>query len=142
MVDNNEIGARIAARRHYLRWSQEYLSDRLGVGTSTVGRWETGTRAVSLDNLQQLAKALNTTTDYFLSERITRETTARQEIAAATYDSEMTDAEAADIADYIRFKRWQRRADPRAKDEEFPVDFKPHEWEAGRQKVPAPTSAD
>lgn len=58
-------------RIHYLRTSSgmtlQELSNKIGVGYSTIGKWERGyIKSLRTDKLENLAKALNTTVDYLM----------------------------------------------------------------------------
>lgn len=61
VVHRETIGERIAARRKQLKLSQEELAERVGVRAQTVSRWERGKNLGRLNNLEQLATALETT---------------------------------------------------------------------------------
>lgn len=63
----DEIRKRIADRRKELGLSYQDLSDRTGMSKSTLQRYETGDIGnVSLDKLEPLAKALQTTPSYLM----------------------------------------------------------------------------
>lgn len=47
--------------------TQEQLGQKLGVGQSTVGMWETGERLPRADKLPELARILNCTIDDLLN---------------------------------------------------------------------------
>lgn len=58
-------------RIHYLRTdlglTLQELGDKVGVGASTVRKWEMGTiKALRTDKMQKLASALNTSVDYLM----------------------------------------------------------------------------
>jgi len=55
----NRVGERIRQHRHRLRYSQEYLGIKAGLSHSTVSKIEAGTYALSLGQVEALAKALD-----------------------------------------------------------------------------------
>lgn len=70
MSENDRLDAirkRIADRRKELGLSYQDLSDRTGMSKSTLQRYETGDiKNVSLDKLEPLAEALQTTPSYLM----------------------------------------------------------------------------
>lgn len=62
----NQIANRIAARRIWLKLSQEELAGIAGTTQKQISRFETGKHAPSADMLVALANALDTTTDWLL----------------------------------------------------------------------------
>ena len=61
-----DMGVRIAQRRKELRITQEQLADKIGVSLQTVSCIELGKKAVRPENLANLCKHLDVTTDYIL----------------------------------------------------------------------------
>lgn len=60
-------GDRIHFLRTDLRMTLQELGDKVGVGASTVRKWEKGLiQSIRTDKVQQLAKALNTSVDYLM----------------------------------------------------------------------------
>jgi transcriptional regulator with XRE-family HTH domain len=59
-----EVGARIRQLRRAHGWSQETLAEQAGVDRRTIGSWELGLTAPTLDDLVALARALGTQTIY------------------------------------------------------------------------------
>lgn len=55
------IGFRIAARRKELKLSQEELAEIVGLHRNYIGYIERGEKRASIDNIQQIATALNLT---------------------------------------------------------------------------------
>lgn len=51
-------------------YTQQGIADKLGVTKNTVSRWETGERALTVENLIKLAEFYNTTTDFLLGREI------------------------------------------------------------------------
>lgn len=74
MIDSSELtlqkrlGLNIAARRKSLGWTQEYLSQHMGVDTETISRFERGVTAPSLKTIEKLARLLTITIADLLSE--------------------------------------------------------------------------
>lgn len=54
-----ELGGRIRTKRRDAGLSQETLAERAGVERKLISRMETGTHAITLDSLIQIAAALN-----------------------------------------------------------------------------------
>ncbi len=61
------IGQRIARLRKSAGLSQEALAARLNVSRQAIGKWEADTSLPGLDNLQELARALNVSCDELLT---------------------------------------------------------------------------
>lgn len=61
------IGKRIAAARRAAGLSQEGLAAQIGVSRQAVAKWEADASLPGADNLQELAKALNTSCDELLT---------------------------------------------------------------------------
>lgn len=61
------MGDRIHYLRNSLGLTFQELGDKVGVGASTVRKWETGfIKSIRTDKIQKLAKALNTSVDYLM----------------------------------------------------------------------------
>lgn len=58
-------GSRIKQLRERLGYTQEDLSDMIGISTATVSSWERGSKITS-DNLEKLVRALETSADFVL----------------------------------------------------------------------------
>ena len=59
-------GQRIAERRKALGLTQPELGNLIGQKQSAISHWETGGRAVEVENIIKLAAALNTTADHLM----------------------------------------------------------------------------
>ena len=62
-----KVGSRLRSLRRSKGWSLDNLADRAGIGASTISRLETGQRRMALDQLVELARALDTTADELLA---------------------------------------------------------------------------
>ena len=62
------LGRNISSRRKQLNWTQEFLAERLKLGTATLARYEAGTTTPSLATLEDVAIALDTTMGELLAE--------------------------------------------------------------------------
>ena len=62
------LGEKIFTARKKAGLSQTDLADAVGVSRQSVSKWETGESAPEAGNLLLIAKALNVTTDWLLSE--------------------------------------------------------------------------
>ena len=60
------IGERIREKRLALKIKQSELGKRIGVGKSTVSEWEHNKRKPSIEILDQIASALETTASYLM----------------------------------------------------------------------------
>ena len=81
MLERGEVmlGARIAALRRAVHWSQAELANKLKISTSAVGMYEQGRREPSLALVVDIASVFGVSTDYLL----TGCTRTRQDAAAA-----------------------------------------------------------
>lgn len=59
--DQRRMGEKIRAARRAKGWSQEDLSDRVGVRASTVSSWERGTARIRVGHCKALARELGLT---------------------------------------------------------------------------------
>jgi len=57
---------RIRERRKFFRYSQEELADRVGTDQKQISRYENGVNDPTADVLANLARALETTTDWLV----------------------------------------------------------------------------
>ena len=62
----NKLGKQLKEIREYNNLSQRKLANDLGVTQACIGKWETGDREPSLDDLIKVAKYFGVTTDYML----------------------------------------------------------------------------
>jgi transcriptional regulator with XRE-family HTH domain len=62
----NIFGRRLRAARNERGLEQQQLADRAGLPPSSISHFEKGARKPSFDNLRNLAKSLDVTTDYLL----------------------------------------------------------------------------
>lgn len=67
-----DIGWRISVLRQRARLTQAGLARKVGVGRSTVFRWETGDRTPSLAQIPRLAEALGLTESQFWASKLSR----------------------------------------------------------------------
>lgn len=63
-MTQNEFGARIAELREKIGMTQAELAEKLSVSAQAVSKWETGGGYPDVETIPQIAKALETTTDY------------------------------------------------------------------------------
>ena len=60
------LGKRIASMRGYRRLNQEELGGFVGVTKQTISGWENDRRIPDADNIRELCKALDCSSDYLL----------------------------------------------------------------------------
>lgn len=68
-----EIGKRIQNRRKQLALTQEQLAEMMNVSIQMVSNLERGNKAIRIDNLVNLCKILEVSTDYILTGKETAE---------------------------------------------------------------------
>lgn len=66
-VDLKSIGERISKRRKTLGMTQEQLAEKMDVSIQMISNLERGIKAIKIDNLVNLSRILNVTTDYILT---------------------------------------------------------------------------
>lgn len=62
----NVFGQRLRAARNERGLEQQQLAEKAGLPASSISHFEKGARKPSFDNLRNLAKTLDVTTDYLL----------------------------------------------------------------------------
>ena len=70
-VDLIGIGKRIQTRRKQLMFTQEQLAEMMNVSIQMVSNLERGNKAIRIDNLINLSKILDISTDYILTGKAT-----------------------------------------------------------------------
>ena len=70
-VDLNGIGNRIQNHRKQQGYTQEQLAEMMNVSIQMVSNLERGNKAIRIDNLINLSRILNVSTDYILTGRAT-----------------------------------------------------------------------
>ena len=63
-----KLSDKITKLRKANGWSQEELAEQLNVSRQAISRWENGTALPDANNILQLSKLFNVTTDYLLNE--------------------------------------------------------------------------
>ena len=63
-----KLSDKIIRLRKSKGWSQEEFADKLNVSRQAVSRWENGTALPDAQNILQISKLFNVTTDYLLHE--------------------------------------------------------------------------
>ena len=63
-----ELHDKIVKLRKMRLWSQEELAERLDVSRQAISRWENGTALPDAQNILQLSKLFEVTTDYLLND--------------------------------------------------------------------------
>lgn len=65
---DGQIGLKIKIKRNSLGMTQSVLADKVGVTFQQVQKYEKGVNKVSISKLYEIAKALETNVDYFLTD--------------------------------------------------------------------------
>jgi transcriptional regulator with XRE-family HTH domain len=65
-TEENIFGLRLRAARVHRELEQQQLAEKAGLPPSSISHFESGARKPSFDNLRNLAKSLDVTTDYLL----------------------------------------------------------------------------
>ena len=69
------IGNRISTLRKQMKYSQEYVAEKLGISRQAVSKWEKDITKPDTDNIIRLAELLDTNVDYILTGKISPEIT-------------------------------------------------------------------
>ncbi len=69
-MDYTALGKRIRMERVRLNLTQERLAECVNISTAYVGQIERGERSLTLDKLVSIARVLNVTVDYLLSDYV------------------------------------------------------------------------
>ena len=67
MADLKEIGRRIQNRRKQQGYTQEQIADMMDVSIQMISNLERGNKAIRIDNLVNLCRILDVSTDYVLT---------------------------------------------------------------------------
>ena len=67
MADLKEIGKRIQNRRKQQGYTQEQIADMMDVSIQMISNLERGNKAIRIDNLVNLCRILDVSTDYVLT---------------------------------------------------------------------------
>ena len=105
-MSENEFAKKVRDLRAMHGLTLEQIALVVGVGTSTVRKWETGMiQNIRRDKIAKLAEALHTTPAYLMGWDDTEEDAKRNEKAVriAKLLSSASDAQIDQIAQYIRF---------------------------------------
>lgn len=73
MIDLKEIGVRIQNRRHELRFTQQYIYEKLDISQNHYSRIENGHVGMSFEILVELCEILDISIDYVLTGKIPAE---------------------------------------------------------------------
>ena len=63
-----KLSEKIIQLRKVNSWSQEDLAEKLDVSRQAISRWENGTALPDAENVLQISKLFNVTTDYLLND--------------------------------------------------------------------------
>ena len=99
------IGARVKARRKFLRINQTKLGEACGVTFQQVRKYEYGTTRIGASNLLKIAKALGVEVPYFFDGVEAAVTVDASPQAEVPVEDPMADTKATNLArDYFRIK--------------------------------------
>jgi len=95
---DRQVGLRIRMRRRELGFSQERLADALGLTFQQVQKYERAANRVSASKLFEIARALNTSVNYFYEGLFTNEDSQSGAMNLAVHDLLFT-SEGTELAD-------------------------------------------
>ena len=78
-----EIGAKIVKRREELHMTAVELATRVVVSANSLSLYETGQRAMGIDKMYRIARALKVSFSYFQPEELTIDTEVQEDCFAA-----------------------------------------------------------
>jgi transcriptional regulator with XRE-family HTH domain len=64
--NQNSVGIRIRIARTAAKLKQDDVAQKLGISKSNISEWETGKRSPGIDQMEDIAAALGTTSSYLL----------------------------------------------------------------------------
>jgi len=109
MTTQESMGLRIKSLREERKMSQSALAELVGYKDKTaIAKVEAGKVDLPQSKITAFAKALGTTTSYLFSDNVADETSEPSTIAAHLDADDLTDAEMADVANYIAFLKSKR----------------------------------
>jgi len=68
IVDYVSLGEKVRQKRQNTKWSQEFVSEKIGVSGSFYGHVERGTRKLSVESLVKIADLLDLSFDFLLQD--------------------------------------------------------------------------
>jgi len=112
MLDNKQIADRIRIRRNALRMTQEELAHKLDIYKNTVDHWESGSKMLTVEEIQKVAEALKVPAAHFFPENPAKKLAGQDgrfspvvdELTIAASHDLLTPELVDDIARYIRFR--------------------------------------
>ena len=108
MSNKIEIGKRIKDARKKAGLRQEDVANYLGIGKSSISEWEKGLRSPDIDQIDEIAKILNTTHSYILGWDISDDTRNKlQSIFGGSSEEADFSSDALSLApDFDRLDDW------------------------------------
>ncbi len=111
--ENEQIGARVRARREHLHRTQAEIAAVLSISRGNYSKYEAGDVGISAQDLARLARILNVPVAYFYGEEELPEIEYEpimDELHSASYNGSLGSDDVDEIAEYIRMKA-RRRAE-------------------------------